>query len=108
MFALSNSSETNRLLRDAGHDDAAREAIFARHQEQLRRMVRLRLDRRVPGRFTSSVILDEIFREADRRWLVYQARPETSFFLWLRALAGERLQALHQHYLSGRRTGAGP
>src|SRR5882724_2277985 len=101
MAALGNSSETNRLLLEAGRDDAARQALFARHRERLRRMVRLRLDRRVPGRFTSSVVLDEVFREAERRWLAYQANPERSFFLWLRQLAGERIQAIHDQYLSG-------
>jgi RNA polymerase sigma-70 factor (ECF subfamily) len=101
MAALANSAETSRLLLEAGHDAAAREALLARHRERLRRMVRLRLDRRVPGRFTSSVILDEVFREAERRWAEYQARPEASFFLWLRQLAGERIQALHQQYLGG-------
>ena len=101
MAALANSAETSRLLLEAGHDAAARQALFARHRERLRRMVRLRLDRRVPGRFTSSVILDEVFHEAERHWLEYQANPEMSFFLWLRRLAGERIQAIHQQHLGG-------
>jgi RNA polymerase sigma-70 factor (ECF subfamily) len=101
MLPLSNSSETNRLLQDTGQDGAGQQTLFARHKERLRRMVRLRLDRRVPGRFTSNAILDEIFGEAGRRWHEYQAGSGTSFFLWLRALAGERIQAIHHQHLSG-------
>jgi RNA polymerase sigma-70 factor (ECF subfamily) len=101
MSAPSNSAETSRLLLEAGHDAVARQALLARHRERLRRMVRLRLDRRVPGRFSSSVVLDEVFHEAERRWLEYQGNPELSFFLWLRQLAGERIQAIHQQHLGG-------
>jgi RNA polymerase sigma-70 factor (ECF subfamily) len=101
MLALGNSSQTNRLLQDAGTDGAAQETLFARHKERLRRMVRLRLDRRVPARFTSTAILNEVLAEARRRWHEYQATSETSFFLWLRSLAGERIQAIHHQYLGG-------
>jgi RNA polymerase sigma-70 factor (ECF subfamily) len=100
MGALSNSSETNRLLQGAGNDVPGWQALFARHRERLRRMVRLRLDRRVPGRFTSSAVLDEVSREACARLHEYRAEPEMSFSLWLRAVAGERIAAIHAQHLS--------
>jgi RNA polymerase sigma-70 factor, ECF subfamily len=101
MGAQSNSSETNRLLQDAGSAAPGWEALFARHRERLRRMVRLRLDRRVPGRFTSTMVLDEVSRAACARLHEYHARPELSFPLWLRAVAGERIAAIHAQHLSG-------
>lgn len=101
MSALANSTETNRLLGAVGHHAAGWDALFARHRERLRRMVRLRLDRRVPARFTSSAVLDEISREASGRWQEYRAAPELPFFLWLRSVAGARLAAIHQQHLSG-------
>jgi RNA polymerase sigma-70 factor (ECF subfamily) len=64
-------------------------------------MVRLRLDRRVPGRFTSTTVLDDVSREAWSRLHEYRARPEMSFSLWLRAVAGERIAAIHAQHLSG-------
>jgi RNA polymerase sigma-70 factor, ECF subfamily len=107
MGALSNSSETNRLLQEAGNDAPGWEALFARHRERLRRMVRLRLDRRVPGRFTSTAVLDEVSREAFARLHEYRARPDRSFALWLRAVAGERIAAIHAQHLSGAWRGDG-
>ena len=40
---------------------------FARHRERLRRMVRLRLDRRLQGRIDSSDVLQEAHLEVARR-----------------------------------------
>jgi RNA polymerase sigma-70 factor (ECF subfamily) len=100
MSALANSTETNRLLGDIDHDAAAWPALFARHRERLRRMVRLRLDRRVPARYTSSAVLDEVSRAASGRWHEYRAAPTLPFFLWLRSVAGERLAAIHHMHLS--------
>jgi RNA polymerase sigma-70 factor (ECF subfamily) len=101
MCALGNSSETNRLLQEARHDAASWEALFARHRERLRRMVRLRLDRRVPARFTSTTVLEDIARAARARLQEYQGGPDLSFFLWLRRVAGERIAAIHEQYLTG-------
>jgi RNA polymerase sigma-70 factor (ECF subfamily) len=101
MSAAANSTETNRLLGDLPHNGAAWEPLFARHRERLRRMVRLRLDRRVPPRFTSSAVLDEVSREARGRWNEYRAAPQLPFFLWLRSVAGERIAAIHQQHLGG-------
>src|SRR5260370_41511648 len=103
MCALSNSSETNRLLPDARHDATAWETLFARHRERLQRMVRLRLDRRVPARFTSSAVLEDIARTARTRLHEYQAGPERLFFLWLRRGAGARIERIHQPCLRGAR-----
>jgi hypothetical protein len=72
MSAAANSTETNRLLGDLPHGGTAWELLFARNREWLRRMVRLRLDRRVPPRFTSSGVLDEVSREASRADLLLQ------------------------------------
>jgi RNA polymerase sigma-70 factor (ECF subfamily) len=106
MGALSNSSETNRLLQDAGRDAIGWETLFARHRERLRRMVRLRLDRRVPGRFTSTAVLDAVSREAWTRLHEYHAGRELPFSLWLRVVAGERIAAIHAEHLSGAWRGA--
>ena len=58
MTAALNSSTTNRLLRLVGGPDPQPLAdLFARHRERLRRMIRLRLDRRLHGRVRSSAVL---------------------------------------------------
>jgi hypothetical protein len=101
-----NSTTTKRLLQQL-HDRQPRalEQLFARHQERLRKMVRLRLDRRLRGQVTSSTVLAEVFQEASRRIDEFATNASESFFLWLRQLTGQQLQLLHQRHL-GEQAGA--
>ena len=87
------------LPRLDGGDERALAELFARHRERLRRMIRLRLDRRLQGRIDSSDILQDTYLEVARRAPEYLARPTMSPFLWLRFLTGQTLQALHRHHL---------
>jgi RNA polymerase sigma-70 factor (ECF subfamily) len=70
-------------------------------------MVRLRLDRRVPARFTSTVVLDDVARAAHTRFHEYQPGQEPSFYLWLRRVAGERIEMIHEQHLSKAWRGGG-
>jgi RNA polymerase sigma-70 factor (ECF subfamily) len=107
MTAALNSSTTNRLLRRAGGTDPQPLAdLFARHRERLRNMVRLRLDRRLHGGVRSAAVLQQVYLDVCRRIGEYQARPAQSFFLWLRQLTGERLQAIHRQHLGDREADA--
>jgi RNA polymerase sigma-70 factor (ECF subfamily) len=100
---MCNSSQTNRLLRRVSvQDGKALEELFGRHSERLRKMIRLRLDRRIRDRFTSSAVLQEVYRDACNRIDEYMTNPQQSIFLWLRQLTGERIQALHRQYLGAR------
>jgi len=95
-----NSSGTNLLLQRVRENDAQAEPeLFARHRERLRKMVRLRLDRRLRGRLDSSSVLQLVHEDMRRRIGEYQAEPSRPFFLWLRAVAGERIQALNRQHL---------
>jgi RNA polymerase sigma-70 factor (ECF subfamily) len=91
----------------AGNEQALRQ-LFEPHRERLRKMVRLRLDRRLRGQFNSSAILEDVFREAGRRLAEYQAGSHLPFFLWLRLLTGERIQDLHRQYLGTEAWEGGP
>jgi RNA polymerase sigma-70 factor, ECF subfamily len=100
MVPTCNSSQTNRLLqRVSSHDGQALEDLFGLHRERLRKMVRLRLDRRLRGQFTSSMVLEQVYRDACKRINEYLADPRQRVFLWLRLLTGERIQALHRQHL---------
>lgn len=100
MLTSFNSSRTNRLLqRPLDKDPQALAELFARHRERLRRMVRLRLDNRLRGRFDSSSVLQQVYLDVGRRLGEFLADPEQSFFLWLRRVAGERIQDLHRRHL---------
>jgi RNA polymerase sigma-70 factor, ECF subfamily len=83
---------------DAG-DEGALTELFARHRERLRRMIRLRLDRRLQGRIDSSDVLQDAYLEVARRAGEYFAQPTMPPFLWLRFLTSQTLQGLHRHHL---------
>lgn len=100
MVSAVNSSETNRLLRRASDQcPQGLPELFAHYQERLRRMVRLRLDWRLRPRFDSTTVLNEVYAEAARRFGEYAADPSVKFYLWLRQLAGQTIQALHRKCL---------
>jgi RNA polymerase sigma-70 factor (ECF subfamily) len=83
-------------------DERALSELFARHRERLRRMVRLRLDRRLQGRVDASDVLQEAHLEVARRAGEYIARPTMPPFLWLRFLTEQALLGLHRHHLGAR------
>jgi RNA polymerase sigma-70 factor (ECF subfamily) len=87
------------LVRLDGGDEQAMTELFTRHRERLRRMVRLRLDRRLKGRIDSSDVLQDAYLEVARRAREYVADPSMPPFLWLRFLTSQTLQSLHRHHL---------
>jgi len=94
---LSGSNNSQELLHRACAGDAqALPELFARHHDRLRRMVRLRLDRRLQGRVDPSEVVQQAWASISER--IGECPPGTSTFLWMRKLTGERLQALHQEY----------
>jgi RNA polymerase sigma-70 factor (ECF subfamily) len=110
---MGNSSSTDPgssddVLRRAGLGDAnALAELFARHRDQLRRMVRLRLDRRLRGRVDPSDVLQEAQVEVIRRAAGYAADPRLPPFLWLRLITGQRLLAVHRTHLGAQMRSAG-
>lgn len=94
------SEETSDLLhRAAAGDDDARNELFGQHHDRLARMVRLRLSRQLQGRVDEEDILQETFLSASRKLNDYLQNPEAPFFLWLRSLAGLKLNELHRTHL---------
>jgi RNA polymerase sigma-70 factor (ECF subfamily) len=93
-------SQTNVLLARAATGDAsAGESLLLRHQERLRKMIAVRLDRRLAGRLDPSDVLQEVFAEAARELPAYAQRQPVPFYPWLRQIAWERLVKLHQRHL---------
>jgi RNA polymerase sigma-70 factor (ECF subfamily) len=88
-------------------DAEALTALFVRHRDRLRQMVRLRLDRRLLGRVDPSDVLQEAYLDIARRAEEYLANPTMSPFLWLRFLTAQRLTALHRQHLGAQARDAG-
>ena len=81
--------------------------LFVRHRDRLRRMVRLRLDRRLLGRVDPSDILQEAYLDIVQRAEAYLADPTMPPFLWLRFLTAQKLVEMHRRHLGAQLRDAG-
>jgi RNA polymerase sigma-70 factor (ECF subfamily) len=100
--------DASELLRRARQGDAqALGQLLVLHQERLRLMVRLRLDRRLQGRLDPSDVVQEAYVEAAERFEDYARDPDMPFFLWLRFLTAQKLLVLHRRHLGARARDAG-
>src|SRR6266702_8488844 len=99
--------EADFLRRATAGDQQALAALFSRYRDRLRKMVRLRLDRRMSGRIDASDVLQDAYLDVARRFPEYAAAPTVPFYLWLRALTGQRLVDLHRRHLGAQMRDAG-
>jgi RNA polymerase sigma-70 factor (ECF subfamily) len=91
--------ETDELLdRLRLGDEEALTSLFLRYRRRLRRMVRLRMDRRLQGRVDPSDVLQEAYLDVTKRARDYLARQDIPVFLWLRMITGQRLLAMHRRH----------
>jgi RNA polymerase sigma-70 factor (ECF subfamily) len=102
-----NSSETSCWASPVQPGSEELAESFARHREQLWRMVYLRLDRRLQARVDPSDVLQDAFLEATARHGEYRAKPTMPLFLWLRFLVGQRLLLVHRQHLGVKARDAG-
>jgi RNA polymerase sigma-70 factor (ECF subfamily) len=104
----SDSNETEALIRRLEEgDERALSELFARYRDRLRRMVKLRMDRRLQGRLDASDVLQEAYLDVAHRAAEYRANPMLPVFLWLRLITGQRLIALHRKHLGAQMRDAG-
>jgi RNA polymerase sigma-70 factor (ECF subfamily) len=95
-----NSNDLDPLLRRAvAGDEAALAEVFDSHRARLKRMVKLRLDRRLQGRIDASDVLQEAYLDLAQRLPEYAREPKVPFFLWLRLVTGQRLAQVHRRHL---------
>src|SRR5437588_9151745 len=92
--------DTEELLTQAGQGDRlARQQLWARHRDRLRKMVAVRLDRRIAARVDPSDVVQETLIEADQLLSDYLAERPLEFYPWLRRLAWKRLMKIYHHHL---------
>ena len=104
----SETSETKVLIgRIKDGDERAMAELFARYRGRLRRMVKLRMDRRLQGRLDPSDVLQDAYMDVAKRAGEYRANPTMPVFLWLRLLTGQKLMALHRKHLGAQMRDAG-
>jgi RNA polymerase sigma-70 factor (ECF subfamily) len=89
-------------------DESALAALFDAYRDRLKRMIRLRLDRRLSGRVDSSDVLQEAYLDVRKRIAEYARDPAAMpFHLWLRLIAGQRLTDVHRFHLGSQMRDAG-
>jgi RNA polymerase sigma-70 factor (ECF subfamily) len=96
------------LVDRAGRGDArALAELLTHYRGQLKRMVKLRLDPRVQGRVDPSDVVQEAYLEVAKKLAEYLRAPSLPFFLWLRALTGQKLALAHRQHLGVQARAAG-
>jgi RNA polymerase sigma-70 factor, ECF subfamily len=89
-------------------EEAAFAALFDAQRDRLRRLIRLRLDRRLSGRVDTDDVLQDAYIEARKRLAEYARDPQgMPFHLWLRLVTGQKLIDLHRRHLGAQARDAG-
>jgi RNA polymerase sigma-70 factor (ECF subfamily) len=83
----------------ASGEAAGWNALVGRFHDRLRRMIAVRLDPRLHGRFDPSDVLQETYLDAFSRLPEYLREPKFPFFLWIRYLTGHHLGRIHRDHL---------
>lgn len=101
-------SDTQRLLaRMAEGDREALADLFQQYRPRLRRMIQLRMDRRLQGRVDPSDVLQEAFLDVSRRQDDASRQAQSTFFVWLRMITGQKLLEIHRRHLGTQSRDAG-
>src|SRR5262249_26553339 len=106
-MSLSETEDPIELIRRSNADSQVLGRIWDHYRERLRRVVRLRLDRRLQGRADPPAVSQEAFLDFRPRAADYAQKPDLPFFLWLRFLTGQRLQLVHRQHLGTQMRDAG-
>jgi RNA polymerase sigma-70 factor (ECF subfamily) len=108
MSDAAGNDEGELLRRALEGEEPALAALFDGYRERLRRMIRLRLDRRLSGRVDSSDVLQEAYLDMRKRIAEYARDPAAMpFHLWLRLVTGQRLTDIHRFHLGSQIRDAG-
>jgi RNA polymerase sigma-70 factor (ECF subfamily) len=91
------------IERASGGDQQARDQLLVRHRERLRKMVAVRMDRRLLGRFDPSDVVQDALADACQHLPAYLQERPVPFYPWLRHIAWKRLVDLHRHHLLARK-----
>ena len=106
--SISQDPGERELIRRAGEGDTAGlEGLLERYRPRLRRMIKLRLDRRLQGRVDPSDVIQEAYLEVSRKLAEYLGDPAMPFFLWLRLVTGQKLALVHRQHLGVQARDAG-
>ncbi len=88
-------------LRDGRMDRYA--DLFDLYSEQLLKIIRFRLDRRLATRVDPEDVLQEVFLAGQKRLDNLVNSPTDSFLVWIRFILGQTIVDLYRHHLGAER-----
>lgn len=102
-----DANETQKLLdRVATGDREALNLLFGKYRGRLKRMIRLRINRKLQGRVDASDIIQDAWLEVSQRLDEYLQDPKIPFFLWVRHVTGQKLIDVHRRHLGTKKRDA--
>jgi RNA polymerase sigma-70 factor (ECF subfamily) len=103
-MATPQNPDLEALLQRAGQDDPlARQQLLVRHQQRLRQMVAVRMDRRLAARIDPSDVVQETLADALQLLPDYLRDQPLPFYPWLRQLAWKRLAELYRRHVQAQK-----
>lgn len=93
----------NLLAEVKGGDRSAVNRLLESHRSSLRKLIRLRLDRKIAQRIDASDVVQDVLLEANTRLQDYLNNPRMPFHLWLRQLAQDRMIDMHRRHRGAQR-----
>lgn len=103
MANLADLDTEQLLLRVGAGDQLACEHLFNRHRDQLRRMVRVRMDDRIAVRVDPSDVVQDVLADAAGCLSNYLQKRPLPFYLWLRELTWKRLVDLRRRHVDAQK-----
>jgi len=101
----SSTEQTEHLLERVSQGDTrALERLLANHRPYLRRLIELRMEDNLHARVDPSDVVQETQLVVIRRIDDFLERRPTSFRLWLRGKALEKLVDMRRHHLAQKRS----
>lgn len=92
----------DKAIKERRHD--ALGEIFGDFSDRLLRMIEFRLDRRLSGRVEPEDVLQEAYIETSRRLDDFLARPDVSFYVWVRQITFQCLIAVQRRHFGAKRS----
>lgn len=99
-------SNRDPLLRLRDGDEDALADLFAQHQDRLRQIISVRLDRRLAARIDADDVLQEVYLDAAARIQHFINSHSGSFFVWLRLITTQTMTNLFRTHLDTKKRDA--
>ena len=104
---LTREQQTTRLLNNLRNgQEGAFSELFDLYSDQLLRIIRFRIDRRLAARLDAEDVLQEAFLAGQKRTQNLIDSPAGSFLIWIRMIVRQTMVDLYRHHIGAQRRSA--